>query len=124
MDVDYDAIASLLCSAFEGGSNYWYLIDEFVAPAAFSYRTDKERVYKHIDYPLNLGGRLVITTLDGDEHKGKKRWTLDVARISRGLNAMAKHQPSHFASILDESADAETGDVFLQMCLFGEIVYG
>jgi hypothetical protein len=26
--------------------------------------------------------------------------------------------------VLNENDDADTGDVFLQLCLFGEVVYG
>ena len=37
---------------------------------------------------------------------------------------MADKFPRHFANILNENDDAETGDVFLQCCLWGDIVYG
>jgi hypothetical protein len=32
--------------------------------------------------------------------------------------------PRHFADVLNENDDAGTGDVFLQCCLFGEIIFG
>jgi len=37
---------------------------------------------------------------------------------------MAEKYPRHFHNFLEENDDAETGDVFIQCCLFGEIVYG
>jgi len=37
---------------------------------------------------------------------------------------MAKKEPRHFADFLKEDYDETTGDVFLQCCLFGEVIYG
>jgi hypothetical protein len=31
---------------------------------------------------------------------------------------------SHFGDMIGETGDATTGDVFLQCCLLGEVVYG
>ena len=49
---------------------------------------------------------------------------LNMKKIKRGLTAMAKKEPSHFADFLKENYDETTGDVFLQCCLFGEVIYG
>lgn len=124
LNVRMEDVANLLCSAFEGGSNYWYMIEEQKVPERFEFLTDAEKVFPHIDYPLNPGGSLTITTLEGDEFNGKKKWTLDLAAVQRGLAKMAKAAPRHFADVLRDNADATTGDVFLQFCLFGEVVYG
>ena len=32
--------------------------------------------------------------------------------------------PRHLADFMSESDDASTGDVFLQLCIFGSVVYG
>jgi len=37
---------------------------------------------------------------------------------------MAEKYPRHFANFAQEAEDAETGDVFIQCCVLGEIVYG
>jgi hypothetical protein len=37
---------------------------------------------------------------------------------------MAREAPQHFADFLNENDDADTGDVFVQCCLLGEIRYG
>lgn len=71
VSIDLPAIRSLLCSAFEGGSNYWYEIT----------RWELAERYHFDDF-------------------------------------------SSFAEILDDNADANTGDVFLQCCLFGDVIYG
>jgi hypothetical protein len=37
---------------------------------------------------------------------------------------MADQHPSHWADIMQDETDAETSDVFLQLCVLGDIVYG
>lgn len=124
VDVSLESIANLLCSAFEGGSNYWYEIQEFHKPPSLSFRTDKEKVFRHIDYPLNVGGSLVIKSLEDDEINGAKQWTLNLKACDRGLNIMATKFPHHFANVVVDEGDSNTGDVFLQCCLFGDVIYG
>lgn len=123
-------VSDLLCSAIEGGSNYWYTIEKFNKPPKLVFRTDAKTIFRHLDYPLNEGGSLIIMShgdgdhSDGDEVNGKTRWTLDLPACQRGLQLMAEKYPSHFGDFIAENDDAITADVFLQCCLFGEIIYG
>lgn len=113
-------VADLLCSAFEGGSNYWI--------TAMTIRKGKhdgrpwgdEYTPTYIAAPFSTGGAVEIDPGEGDPIV-----TLDLAALQRGVFVMANRWPQHFANALSESnADAETGDVFLQCCLFGDIIYG
>lgn len=115
-------VSSLLCSALEGGSNYWYQIVEYVEPPKVVFQTMPGRVFKHIDYPLNEGGALVIGSLEENKHD-RPFARLDLAACARALELMAEKYPFHLADILKESADATTGDVFLQLALYGDIIY-
>jgi hypothetical protein len=49
---------------------------------------------------------------------------LDRVAILEGLRIMAEKEPRHFADFMTENDDADTGDVFLQCCLYGEVIYG
>ena len=120
-EITLDRISNLLCSAFEGGSNYWYQIDKFIKPENLSFRTDEEQIYRHLDYPLNEGGALIINDLEGDEDEPKR---LDLDAIKKGLQIMAEKYPRHMSDFLNDNDDAETGDVFLQCCIFGDAIYG
>ena len=113
--------AYLLCNAFEGGSNYWYTINRFVVPKAepWKFPGDKE-VFRHIGYPLTTGGAVIVA----DKEDEGKEYRLDLKAIQRGWKLLKETQPRHYADVLKENADATTGDVFLQCCLFGEVVYG
>lgn len=126
-------VQDILCSAFEGGSNYWYRIEEFIKPTEFTHYSwgppeegKQQEVFRHIDYPTNPGGALLISDFHGtdgvEEDMVVKR--LDLESIEKGLNTMAKQYPHHFKNVMSDSADAETGDVLLQCCLFGKLVYG
>lgn len=134
-------VADLLCGAFEGGSNYWYSIEKFIKPKEVEFRFDKGHVFRHLDYPLNPGGALLIGTLENDvdaknglddgkyvsSKKGKKGaplFILDLNTIKEGLKIMERDFPSHYMDWVLENDDANTGDVFLQCCLFGTLIFG
>ena len=124
LDIPLGRIAGLLCCAFEGGTNYWAKL-EFVPgdakPDVDAFGpdwTDIER-YQHLWCPLTPGAKVVIWDAENpDDQLGEL--TLD--KIEKGLPAFLKTR--HGADFLAEKDDAETGDVFVQYCMFGEIVYG
>lgn len=130
--VSRERVGHLLSCAFEGGSNYWYRIEETHKPDRFEYYSckknpgeEKQEVFPHIDYPLNPGGHLIVSDFygaDGDEEQMVRK-TLDLAALSLGLQRMEEMYLHHFVNFMKGDEDAETGDVFLQCCLFGEIVY-
>ena len=111
----------LLCSAFEGGSNYWYFIEKVEYPRG-KKRADFE--YPHLEVPFLEGGRIIIRAEDhSNKNHPKGHWTLDQAAIARGWKLMIEEHPRHYADAM-EDGDATTGDVFLQLCLFGEVIFG
>lgn len=114
-------VQDLLCCALEGGSNYWYQIVKFIEPETLACRAHDKEIFRHLDYPVNVGGALIFQDNEGDP---KNRYRLDLRSIEKGLKSMANNSPEHFASFIAENEDADTGDVFLQHCLFGEVVYG
>ena len=128
-EVPVDEIRSLLVGALEGGSNYWMRIENYKFPEGTTkddFKTGKYAVKSSCGYwciayvlPFVENGGVVIAD-DEDE----KEYVLDLTKIQTGLQAMAVKAPRHFADFISENHDAETSDVFLQMCLFGELVYG
>ena len=98
-------IEEFLVCALEGGSNYW--IKE-VEPVK-----EGDDVY---EAPFGLG--LKVTDLEGQTNY------LNYSAFHRGLQAMADNYPRHMGDIISKNDDATTADVFLQCCLFGQLVYG
>lgn len=121
-EVSIEDINNLVVSALEGGSNYWYMIEEKIEPSEWVYDSfAKEGTHYIGDYALNKDGGLVFSVKDDNtvEHS-----TLNLENIKTGLEIMARDYKKAFADILAENTDSETGDIFLQCCLFGEIIYG
>lgn len=116
-----ETMSCLLCSAFEGGSNYWYFIEKIVYPEG---KTAADFRHSHIEVPLQ-GGSLEITAQEHDnKERADGRWTLDRKALEKGWQLMITDQPHHYADAVTENGDAITGDVFLQLCLFGEVIFG
>ena len=116
--------ADLLVGAFEGGSNYWYMIADNVKPEVEAQPWGEgEYTPSYISYPFSKGGAVIIVDMEDEEGE---RFTLDKKAILRGKLEMENNTDysHHFADVLNENDDADTSDVFLQLCLFGEVVYG
>jgi hypothetical protein len=119
-----ELLSGVLCSALEGGSNYWYWIERVIEPTRWEFDSEPKRgegLHWEHDYPLNTGGALLISDQEDREH-GTMR--LDAAAIQKGLAVLAEKYPWHLAAMLADNADAETGDALLQCSLFGEMIYG
>ena len=103
--IDKDRLENLLISAFEGGSNYW---------VKWVKAVEGGDIYAAA---FEAGVRV---RADGEAHAR----LLNLTAMQNGMQDMADAHPRHMADILSGNDDATTGDVFLQLCLFGELVYG
>lgn len=121
-------VRDLLVTAFEGGSNYWYRIDGKKLPPGTAMADFKQggRMQPSGDYyhwsqliPTIPGGQLIIRDTEGDEAH-----VLDLPAIRKGLMLMKQKFPKHYARALDESYDAGDADVFLQLSLFDDVIFG
>jgi len=122
--VENARVAGLLCTAFEGGVGYWCRIMGYREPSERRavLSPDDGRIVRYADYPLT-GGAAVCRLSEEETDEGYSPLVLDRAAIQRGLALMPQVAPRHWADFLDENEDAETGDVFVQLCLLGEVVY-
>jgi hypothetical protein len=108
-------IESLLCSAFDGGSNYWMEIK--------GHREKKGK--PQTDYPAQSviqDGEVFIKDIEEDKPRS---YVLTLSKVHKGLQALAssKKYSHHWTDIVNENCDQITGDVFLQFCLFGDVKY-
>jgi hypothetical protein len=124
--INEERVKHLLCSAFEGGSNYWIDSIDYKFGPGFVYEDFKEGgrlnsgEYFHPSQliPLIEGCAVVVTDEDDKQH------TLDRASIQKGLELMAAQKPRDFADMMEENGDQTTADTFLQFALFGKLIYG
>jgi hypothetical protein len=116
-------VRDLLTTAFEGGSNHWYSdLEVLDYPDGLSKDYFEHSVHTdlfwHIDVPIRAGGRLQLVDDEGDKH------VLDLPALTKGFAAFSKEVPHQLRNALADGGDAETGDCFLQCCIFGDVVYG
>lgn len=137
IEVSTDAVAGLLCSAFEGGSNYWlYRIDPVYGDGVtkadvtnggkFVDAEDRSVPWEGVYVLPFVDGCGLKLTYDNPDHGGEEvaEQTINRQSLMDGLRSMAEKSPSHFGDVLSENCDADTGDVFLQHVLFGEVIFG
>ncbi len=125
-------LMDLLVGAFEGGSNYWYRKMTFVLAPGLEFkdfRVGGEHAIKDWeDFPLYVipfhEGCSLTMFADGHKREGNKPFVLDADAMVRGLDLMAKDYQKHFSDMINEEDDATTADVFLQLSVFGELIFG
>jgi hypothetical protein len=114
-------IADQVITAIEGGISYWCDKTDVLEP---DRSTLKERPW-YAD-PKLYAGPFKILFREEEEHKlgaGRDQY-LTPENVQSGLNVMSEKYHDHFRDLVDENGDATTADVFIQCCLFGELVYG
>lgn len=113
-------IADLLVGAFEGGSNYWIENIKTIG------RPESKKIGND-EYPSYITCALAANChvdIQPNEHAGVPIKFLHRDSIRIGLEAMATQCPQHFGNFLSGDYDSITSDVFLQCCIFGELVFG
>lgn len=130
---DDNFVSGLLCTAFEGGSNYWYSQLDYELAEGVSFeefreggsRQQKDN-YWHWSQLIPLVEGCALTLIDRLDEETEEGKTYRITRddLVKGLKIMAEKHPRHFADAVNENSDAITGDVFLQCVCFGDTVYG
>jgi hypothetical protein len=124
IDIPDRTIADTLCSAFEGGIGYWARIKDSSIPSETEMARPwgDEYTPHYISAPLTVGGFVQLACHEDSDPKPKP---LNLETLQAGIKVMVEKYPQHFADMLSENrSDATTGDVLVQCCVFGEIVFG
>jgi len=109
IEVSERRIEDMLIGAFEGGSNDWIEYVEKISESGNDW------IYK--DPFSDIGIRIHVV-------EEEDTFILNKESLQKGIDAMSSRQSRHFSDMIEENDDAITADVFLQCCLFGEIVFG
>ncbi|HKK52399.1 MAG TPA: hypothetical protein VKA74_12465 [Myxococcota bacterium] len=112
--VEEQTLADLLITAFEGGSNYWVS-----GATPLGAQTVVRPWYS--DPEIWKAPALSIYLTDAETGE---RYELTPEGARKGLELLATKHPQHWADLVDENMDAVTADVWLQLSVFGEIVFG
>ena len=138
-------IIDLFVTSLEGGSNYWYYMDlpdniktygqstseavgEYILQGGEIYFYDVEeyenvvRNKKKGEY--NIQGDLIDQKSYKEDLDDTYLGYVDMDKVLESIPIIKKDYPEIWKRILLEQADAGDADVFLQLCVMGEVVYG
>jgi hypothetical protein len=121
VEIPAQRIADLLTGLFENNASDWLDSVERPDGAAIGHEW-----YSTGEALVQLGWHFTVKFDDPDEAEGtltgSKRVVL--ADLEAALQQMANDYPDDFRDIVDESDDANTADIFGQLAILGEVVYG
>jgi hypothetical protein len=130
-----DRIADVITAGVEGGISYW--ATDFLLTKEPSEMTLADGETKgsyappegdpwYCDPKLYAADDFIIAVNETEPSDGKGTMKHIIMRkdIEQALQIMADKYPWHFANIVGENDDSETGDVLIQLAVFKEIVYG
>ncbi len=140
VNIDPQLIRDLVITAVEGGINYWCEEVALMLPQDDSSRPFQARSFTQMaDSGFPGVGYIILIAKEPPRSEatnrefhlmlapgniGTARDILRGANIAYGLQVMAEKYPRHFGNLMGDAWDAETADVFIQCCIFGEIIYG
>lgn len=140
-----DDIIDLFVTALEGGSNYWYYVDipkniksfgdtkseaigEYILQGNkvnfYDYEERLEVMKRYNKGEYNIQGDVVNQKEFNEDLEETYLGYVDMNKILETITIIKKDYPEVWENILLEQADAGDADVFLQLCVMGEIVYG
>jgi len=114
VEVNFDRIDDLVTGAVEGGSKHW------IGETKIIGGMEGKEGYSFVNLLREGVKILFVNNKDGSSAY------LTLERMFNALLIMANSKISfhHWGNILTEKEDGKTSDIFLQLALFGEIVYG
>ena len=112
-----------LCTALEGGSNYWYMIGNI----------DRKHFIKGKPIADNIARSIILDKdfyLEVYDRESEDEDTPDLLgkvsydSIVNAFSIMSREYPQTLANILSGDFDADDSDVWFQLATMGEIVFG
>lgn len=129
---DHEHLTDLLSVATYG--NEWPVVKAFKSDNDKGLFNDCEcREDKWAEGLLHGKGVMVYDTYDEEvdwdemddisQFPQSAKHHITLADVEKGLKLMQEQYPRHYADLVEEEDDAITGDVWLQLTVFGELIY-
>ena len=124
---NHENLVNLLSVATYG--NYWPVIKAFKSDKEKGLFDDCECREDKWAKALMEGKGVVVYDnyeMDSELNEGETptKHYLTMENVQKGLELMRDEYPRHYADLMEEEDDAITGDVWLQLAVFGELIYG
>ena len=123
-------------TALEGGSNYWYALIDLHKDISYNVKHNKKSLSEAIGEHIFNGGS--VNFYDKDNITGKDKdeigamiknqenllGTVDMDSLLGTITIIKRDYPEIWDGFLIGQYDAADADVFLQLCVMEEVVYG
>lgn len=110
----------LLVTALEGGSNYWYLIDDVSAIDDKGFSDEEEDFENALWRFIVEGGSLEIHDV---ENPTEKLGDLNIEGIINGEKVLEQEFNTFFTRIEDDNWDADDADAWFQCAVLGTLEF-
>jgi len=114
-------IEDLFVTALEGGSNYWYYIKNLPKEVKYNIKERRQPAAEAIANHVINGGYIQFFDI---EDENELLGTVDMDKLLDAISLLKKDYPNTWNNILDENADVEDADIFLQLAVMGDVVFG
>ena len=114
-EITQEDIDDIMCSALEGGINYWCNRAKVIGKYLGEYASEQ----------ISRGGSLVLYDAEDD-----KRYMLNIHNLLNGIKkAIAENYYSEYEWVVGNKidtcqVDACVADVIIQLALFDDVIYG
>lgn len=118
-----DDVENMMVGAYEGGSSYWAYISDKMIDKIYEATKDVRDEASSIRLLIAVQRGLIVNVRDVEDPSEilgkltKESW-------AKAEQLMIKNHRSHFVDIVGQNDDATTADVFFQLAVMGEVVYG
>ena len=113
-------IEDLFVTALEGGSNYWYQIND-IDSVFYDEKLKNEPLSTClIQKIINDGLELQVCDIETKELLGK----VNIANIQEAEKRLMGSHPGHYKQIMSEEWDATNADVWFQLVVMQKVIYG
>jgi len=109
----------LLITALEGGSNYWYLLEEEACKIMSKYK--KSSGSENFWMAIKDGKSIQIHDV---EEEDSLLGTISYESMEQAEELLISEQPGHLADIISGGWDATTADVWFQYAVMGKLIFG
>lgn len=123
-NISEEAISDQLCTALEGGSNYWYYLGDIDRTHFIKGQTFVDNLTRSFFADKNY--KLPVYDIESAEEFEDMDKLGDVTydSIGKAFSIMAKDYPQQLGNILTGRYDSDDSDVWFQLATMGEVVYG
>lgn len=118
-----DDVENMIVGALEGGSNYWYLIGEKSTDLIIE-ATPGMKGQPFVDRLMTAIEKGIQVEIHDIEDEESVLGILTSESWAKAEKLMIEKHRGHLGNVLAGNDDASTADVFFQLAVLGDVVYG